>query len=84
LAYWGATACGVHANKTDALLKAPMTGDFLKVAKWTNPDTAVFWAFAADVEAGALFELKVDGEGNWKLVKAKVLFGKAAEKEQGW
>jgi hypothetical protein len=36
------------------------------------------------VEAGALFELKVDGVGNWKLVKAKVLFGKAAEKEQGW
>jgi hypothetical protein len=35
-----------------------MTGDFLKVAKWTNPDTAVFWAFAADVEAGALFELE--------------------------
>jgi len=39
---------------------------------------------AADVEAGALFELKIDGEGNWKLVKAKVLFGKAAQKEQGW
>jgi hypothetical protein len=67
-----------------AVLKAPMTGDFLKVVKWTSPDTAVFWAFAADAEAGALFELKVDGEGNWKLVKAKVLFGKAAEKEQGW
>jgi hypothetical protein len=67
-----------------AVLKAPMTGNFLKVAKWTSPDTAVFWAFAGDVEAGAQFELKVDGEGNWKLVKAKVLFGKAAEKEQGW
>jgi hypothetical protein len=67
-----------------ALAKAPMTGDFLKVIRWTNPDTAVFWAFANDVKAGALFELKVDEEGNWKLVKTKVLFGKAAEKEQGW
>ena len=67
-----------------AVLRSPMTGDFLKVARWTNPDTAVFWAFSADVEAGALFELKVDPEGNWKLLKTKVLFGKAAEKEQGW
>jgi hypothetical protein len=67
-----------------ALLKDPMTGDFLKVTKWTSPDTAVFWAFSVDVKAGALFELKIDGEGNWKLVNAKMLFGKAAEKEQGW
>lgn len=61
-----------------------MTGDFLKIAKWADPDPEVFWGFAPDVEAGVLFELKVDGEGNWKLVKAEVLFGKTAEKEQGW
>jgi hypothetical protein len=67
-----------------AILKASMTGDFLKVARWTNPDTAVFWAFSADVEVGAQFELKVNPEGNWRLLKTKVLFGKAAEKEQGW
>jgi hypothetical protein len=67
-----------------ALSKATTAGDFLKVLRWTNADTAVFWAFAADVEAGALFELKVDEEGNWKLVKTKVLFGKAAKREQGW
>jgi hypothetical protein len=65
-----------------AILKSPETGDFLKVVKWTDADTAVFWAFSNDTVIGALFELKVDSEGNWKLVKAKVLSGKAAEKQQ--
>jgi hypothetical protein len=65
-----------------AILEPPSTGDFLKVVSWTDSNTAVFWAFSADAEAGALFELKVDAKGNWKLVKTKVLSGKAAEKQQ--
>lgn len=65
-----------------AILKSPGFGDFLKVVRWTNSDTAVFWAFSSDANTGALVELKVDREGNWKLVKAKVLSGKAAEKQQ--
>jgi hypothetical protein len=65
-----------------ALLEPPASGDFLRVVRWSNPDTAVFWAFANDTTMGALAELKVDGKGNWKLVTAKVLSGKAAEKQQ--
>jgi len=65
-----------------AVLRSPMTGDFLRVVRWSNPDTAVFWAFSSDTSIGALAELKVDAKGNWKLVTAKVLSGKAAEKQQ--
>jgi hypothetical protein len=65
-----------------AILKSPATGDFLKVVSWTDADTAVFWAFSSDADAGASFELKIDAKGNWKLVKAKVLSGEAAEKQQ--
>lgn len=65
-----------------AILESPSTGDFLKVVRWTDANTAVFWAFSNDADTGALFELKVDAKGNWKLVKAKVLSGKAAEKQQ--
>jgi len=62
---------GVRSGK---LLKKP--------TRWSNPDAAVFWAFSSDTSIGALAELKVDGKGNWKLVKAKVLSGKVAEKQQ--
>jgi hypothetical protein len=65
-----------------AALRSPATGDFLRVVRWSNPDTAVFWAFSSDTGIGALAELKVDGKGNWKLVTANVLSGKAAEKQQ--
>jgi hypothetical protein len=65
-----------------AILRSPTAGDFFKVLRWTGSDTAVFWAFSTDAQTGALFELKIDSKGNWKLVKAKVLSGKAAEKQQ--
>ena len=65
-----------------AVLRSPSTGDFLRVVTWTNPDTALFWAFSSDTSMGALAELKVDKKGDWKLVTAKVLSGKAAEKQQ--
>ena len=64
------------------VLRSPSTGDFLRVVRWNNSDTAVFWAFSSDTSIGILAELKVDGKGNWKLVTAKVLSGKAAEKQQ--
>jgi hypothetical protein len=65
------------------ILKSPMSGDFLKVLKWTDSDTAVFWAFSADAKAGALCEMSVDAEGKWKLVNRRMLSGDAAEKQQG-
>lgn len=65
-----------------AVLRSPMTGDFFRVVRWSHPDTAVFWAFSNDTGIGALAELKVDEKGNWKLVTAKLLSGKAAEKQQ--
>ncbi len=65
-----------------AILEPPSAGDILKVVSWTDSNTAVFWAFSVDADAGALCALKVDAKGNWKLVKAKVLSGKAAEKQQ--
>jgi hypothetical protein len=65
-----------------AVLKSPMTGDFFRVVRWSNPDTAVFWAFSSDTGIGALVELRVDKEGDWKLVTAKMLSGPAAEKQQ--
>jgi len=61
-----------------------MIGEDFKVVTWTNSDTAVFWAYSSETNLGALFEVKVDAVENWKPVKTKVLFGKAAEKEQGW
>ena len=57
-------------------------GDVLAVVKWTGTDTTLFWAFNNDVTAGALCEFKVDPRGDWKLVKGKVLTGKAAEKQE--
>ena len=65
-----------------AALRSPMTGDFFRVVRWSSPDTAVFWAFSSDTSIGALAELRVDRGGNWKLVTAKVLSGRAAEKQQ--
>jgi hypothetical protein len=65
-----------------AMLQSPSSGDFLRVVRWSNADTATFWAFSSDTGIGVLAELKVDGKGNWKLVTAKVLSGKAAAKQQ--
>lgn len=64
------------------ILESPSTGDILAVVKWTGPDTALFWAYSYDATAGALCELKVDPRGDWKLIKSKVLTGKAAEKQE--
>lgn len=65
-----------------ATLRSPMTGDFFRVVRWSNPDTAVFWAFSSDTSIGALAELGIDRGGKWKLVTAKVLSGKEAEKQE--
>jgi hypothetical protein len=66
-----------------AILEPPGTGDFFKLVRWTDSNTAVFWAYSEDAKAGALVELRIDPKGTWKLVKSKVLSGKAAEKQQG-
>jgi sugar lactone lactonase YvrE len=62
--------------------------DILKVRKWSDADTAVLYAYAAwyrrgssQLEATVLFTLKVDAEGNWKIVKAQELSSKELQKE---
>jgi hypothetical protein len=81
---WQNSPKNTHQKTVIAVLflESPSYGDFLQVVRWTDPDTAVFWAFSRDAKAGALFELKINPQGNWKLVKSKVLSGKAAEKQQ--
>ncbi len=64
------------------ILESPSTGDVLAVVKWTGADTALFWAYSYDAEAGALCELRVDQRSDWKLIKGKVLTGKAAEQQE--
>lgn len=64
------------------ILESPSTGDVLAVVRWTGADTALFWAYSYDAKAGALCELRVDPQGDWKLVKGKVLTGQAAEKQE--
>ncbi|HEY4282828.1 MAG TPA: hypothetical protein VGM62_07155 [Chthoniobacterales bacterium] len=64
------------------ILESPSTGDIFAVIKWTAADTALFWAYSYDANAGALCEFSVNPRGDWKLVKGKVLTGKAAEKQE--
>jgi len=85
LAYWWGDflfRMGLDTLSAHGILKSPSYGDFFKVIRWTDSDTAVFWAFSSDTSIGALFEMKVDARGNWKLATAKVLSGKVAEKQQ--
>lgn len=62
--------------------------DVLKVRKWTDPDTAILYAYSAwsgprsnETEAAFLFTLKFDRDGKWKSVKTQQLSAKEAEKE---
>jgi hypothetical protein len=58
----------------------PPVRDILTVRKWTDANTAILYAYSAwdrrgsgQLEATVLFTLKVDAEGNWKIVKAQQL-----------
>lgn len=62
--------------------------DILRVRKWTHANTAILYAYSAwdrggsgQLEATVLFTLRIDAEGNWKMVKAQQLSGKGVEKD---
>src|SRR4029453_9239753 len=58
--------------------------DILKVRSWTDANTAILYAHSEGEkgEAVALFTLKFDEAGNWKIVKMQRLSKKELEQEQ--
>ena len=58
--------------------------DHLKVRSWTDANTAVLYAYSAEDEgdAAALFTLKFDETGNWKIVKMHRLSKKELEEKR--
>jgi hypothetical protein len=58
--------------------------DILKVRSWTDANTAILYAHSEGEkgEAAALFTLKFDEAGNWKIVKMQRLSKKELEQEQ--
>ena|SRR5438067_2854299 len=61
--------------------------DVLKVRTWTDANTAVLYApcygrTSGRLEAGFLFTMKFDPEGNWKIIKTHQMSKKEIEDEQ--
>ena len=60
--------------------------DELKVRKWTDTNTAIFYApcyeRSRDLKTAFLFTLKFDDAGNWKIIKAHQMSKKELEEEQ--
>ena len=58
--------------------------DHLKVRSWTDANTAILYAYSAEDEgdAAALFTLKFDEAGNWKIVKMHQLSKKELEEKR--
>jgi len=58
--------------------------DHLKVRSWTDANTAILYAYSAEDEgdAAALFTLKFDEAGNWKVVKMHRLSKKELEEKR--
>jgi len=58
--------------------------DHLKVRSWTDANTAILYAYSAEDEgdAAALFTLKFDKAGNWKVVKMHRLSKKELEEKR--
>jgi hypothetical protein len=58
--------------------------DSLRVRSWTDASTAILYAYSewSAGEAAALFTLKFDHAGNWKIVKAHQMSKKELEQEQ--
>ena len=57
--------------------------DSLRVRIWTDTSTAILYAYSewSAGEAAALFNLKFDEAGNWKIVKMHRLSKKELEDE---
>jgi sugar lactone lactonase YvrE len=58
--------------------------DILKVRSWTDANTVILYAYSAGDrgDAAALFTMKFDDAGSWKVVKARRLSKKELEAEQ--
>lgn len=58
--------------------------DTLKVRSWTDANTAILYAYLQGNEddAAALFTLKFDAEGNWKITKAHQMSKKELAEEE--
>ena len=59
--------------------------DSLRVRSWTDANTAILYAYlqGREDEAAALFTLKFDAEGNWKIIKTHQMSKEElAEEEQ--
>lgn len=60
-------------------LLSPSTGDLiLEVQKWTDANTAIFYAHSdsGQQRVTVFYTLKVDAEEHWKLINARALSGK--------
>ena len=62
--------------------------DILKVRSWTDANTAILYAYAAwdrrgarQLEAAFLFTLKLDAEGNGKIIETKQMSDKDLQQE---
>lgn len=58
--------------------------DVLEARRWTDPNTLILKAYSAteDGETAALFTLKFDETGNWKIVKMHRMSEKELKEEQ--
>ena len=58
--------------------------DYLEARSWTDANTVILYAHSErnGGEAAALFTLKFDEAGNWKIVKMHQMSKKELEEEQ--
>lgn len=75
-----------HLPKGTYSRRAEPHRDILKVRNWTDPNTAILYAYSAwigsgsrDTKAAFLFTLKFDADGNSKIVKTEKMSVKDIE-----
>jgi hypothetical protein len=60
--------------------------DIFNVPSWTDSDTAILHTWygrkSSRLEAGLVFTLKFDAQGNWKIIKTRRMSEKEAEKRE--
>jgi hypothetical protein len=64
---------------------SPPVSDGLRVRSWTDTNTAILYAYSEEENGGdaaALFTLKFDEAGNWKIVKMHRMSAKELKEEQ--
>lgn len=80
-----AQLAGAHLPKSAIPRRAELLRDILKARNWTDPNTAILYAYAVwvggsrDAKAAFLFTLKFDADGNSKIVKTQKVSDKEIE-----